>query len=111
MEMSKILGITFGGECGQADQGRRERGVLCTRATEDADMRRSQSSPGSLRLLPAPGGAVAPAVPEAGGDRCGGHRVVAGDAERREREDAAEEGGGDQPQLQGEGEDVEPAIA
>src|SRR4029077_2951605 len=25
----------------QADQGRRERGVLCTRATEDADMRRS----------------------------------------------------------------------
>jgi serine protease len=29
----------------QADQGRRERGVLCTRATEDADMRRS----GALR--------------------------------------------------------------
>jgi len=24
----------------QADQGRRERGVLCTRATEDAEMRR-----------------------------------------------------------------------
>src|SRR5690349_11437756 len=28
----------------QADQGRRERGVLCTRATEDADMRRSGGS-------------------------------------------------------------------
>src|SRR6185312_49664 len=26
----------------QAEQGRRERGVLCTRATEDADMRRSE---------------------------------------------------------------------
>jgi thiamine-phosphate pyrophosphorylase len=33
-----------GGVPGQADQGRRERGVLRTRATEDADMRRSGAS-------------------------------------------------------------------
>src|SRR5665811_1138751 len=36
-----------GGGCDQADQGHRKRGVLCTRATEDADMRRSHPSPGS----------------------------------------------------------------
>ena len=35
-----------GGGSGQADQGRRERGVLRTRATEDADMRRSDTSSG-----------------------------------------------------------------
>jgi thiamine-phosphate pyrophosphorylase len=35
-----------GGVSGQADQGRRERGVLRTRATEDADMRRSGTSSG-----------------------------------------------------------------
>ncbi len=35
-----------GGASGQADQGRRERGVLRTRATEDADMRRPDASPG-----------------------------------------------------------------
>jgi thiamine-phosphate pyrophosphorylase len=35
-----------GGVPGQADQGRRERGVLRTRATEDADMRRSGASSG-----------------------------------------------------------------
>ena len=34
-----------GGGSGQADQGPRERGVLRTRATEDADMRRSGTSP------------------------------------------------------------------
>jgi thiamine-phosphate pyrophosphorylase len=33
-----------GGVSGQADQGRRERGVLRTRATEDADMRRPGAS-------------------------------------------------------------------
>src|SRR6476659_10674313 len=35
----------------QADQGRRERSVLCTQATEDADMRRScaPSEPGLFR--------------------------------------------------------------
>jgi thiamine-phosphate pyrophosphorylase len=33
-----------GGVPAQADQGRRERGVLCTRATEDADMRRAGAS-------------------------------------------------------------------
>ncbi len=32
-----------GGAAGQADQGRRERGVLRTRATEDAEMRRSDA--------------------------------------------------------------------
>jgi len=32
------------GDEGQAGQGRRERGVLCTRATEDAEMRRPSSS-------------------------------------------------------------------
>ena len=35
-----------GGVPGQADQGRRERGVLRTRATEDADMRRPGASSG-----------------------------------------------------------------
>jgi thiamine-phosphate pyrophosphorylase len=35
-----------GGAGGQADQGRRERGVLRTRATEDADMRRPGTSSG-----------------------------------------------------------------
>jgi thiamine-phosphate pyrophosphorylase len=35
-----------GGAPGQADQGRRERGVLRTRATEGADMRRSGASSG-----------------------------------------------------------------
>ncbi|HEY6549704.1 MAG TPA: thiamine phosphate synthase [Solirubrobacterales bacterium] len=35
-----------GGAPDQADQGRRERGVLRTRATEDADMRRSGASSG-----------------------------------------------------------------
>src|SRR4051812_6362913 len=111
MAMSKILGMPTGGECGQADQGRRKRGVLCTRATEDADMRRPQSSPGALRLLPAPAGAVAEAVPEADGDRGGRQRVVAGDPEGRDRDGAAEQRGGDEGELEGEGEDVEPAVA
>ncbi|HEX6688308.1 MAG TPA: thiamine phosphate synthase [Solirubrobacterales bacterium] len=36
--------VAAGGEPGQADQGRRERGVLRTRATEDADTRRPGTS-------------------------------------------------------------------
>ncbi len=37
--------VASGGAPDQADQGRRERGVLRTRATEDADMRRSGAPP------------------------------------------------------------------
>jgi thiamine-phosphate pyrophosphorylase len=41
-----------GGAPGQADQGRRERGVLRTRATEDADMRRPGASPDHISVGP-----------------------------------------------------------
>ncbi len=37
---------------GQADQGRRERGVLRTRATEDADMRRPEGLPDHISVGP-----------------------------------------------------------
>ena len=41
-----------GGAPDQADRGRRERGVLRTRATEDADMRRSGASPDHISVGP-----------------------------------------------------------
>ncbi len=41
-----------GGAIGQADQGRSERGVLRTRASEDADMRRPSASPDYISVGP-----------------------------------------------------------
>src|SRR3954454_1902944 len=91
----------------EATRMSRKRGM----ATEDADMRRPRVSSGSGRLLPAPAGAVAGAVPEADGDRGGRQHVIAGDAERARREPASQQCRDEQGQLHGEGHRVDPAVA
>src|SRR6266516_4981027 len=100
IKMSMALGISFAtrGTRGEADRRARpscpsslrslERGVLHTGAIENDDTCRPSASPGARRLLPGRWGTVAQAVPEAGGDRGRGHRVVAGDAERAESQAA-----------------------
>ena len=53
---------------------------------------------------------MAPAVPEAGGDRGGRHHVVAGDPQRRQRVAASQQRGGKQRQLGEEGDDVDRSL-
>src|SRR5215213_3438258 len=72
---------------------------------------RSRRSSRSLRLLPGSGRAAAGTVPEPDGDRGRGHRVVAGEAQRRQRQDATEQGGGEEGPLDGEGRNVDSALA
>src|SRR5438034_7726217 len=65
--------------------------------------------PGSFRLLPAPRPSLPGPVPKAGSDRGGHQDVVAGRPQRTERDHAAEHGSAQDPELQAQGRQVDPA--